>query len=328
MSDLHAEARALIRAAKRKEASLSADARARVHRSVLRRAAAFGAALASTTTASVAAKGSVLATILASPLVSTGVVGALGGVALLVARSAWMAPVPPQTLKPPIAVYTGHRASTPATQSPGALSVASPIAAPARSATSMVLDPTPASALATAAAFAPLRSYPPAPPSASTPVSALPIRPAECAAAPPRHPPRGAAAVEPGQAVDGLLPESSGEASSVPSAAQPTATRALAPLADIATALDILHRAHAALRAGQPERALELLRGGAAVLDSGPFSEEAQAARASALCQTGRAQEARAAIDRFLVVWPDSVLATRLRQGCSALGGIGVAHAK
>jgi len=57
------------------------------------------------------------------------------------------------------------------------------------------------------------------------------------------------------------------------------------------------------------------------VLDEGPFAEEAEAARASALCQTGRVQEAHATIARFLSAWPASPLAARLREGCPALGG-------
>jgi Flp pilus assembly protein TadD len=110
-----------------------------------------------------------------------------------------------------------------------------------------------------------------------------------------------------------------------PSIAAPPAGH---PDSDLAAAIDVLHRARGALRAGQPEQAIDLLRRNAALLDAGPFAEEAQAARASALCQLGRTQEAQAAIDRFLRVWPASPLATRLRDGCGALGGIGATPAK
>jgi outer membrane protein assembly factor BamD (BamD/ComL family) len=90
---------------------------------------------------------------------------------------------------------------------------------------------------------------------------------------------------------------------------------------DLAAAIDILRRVRGALRAGQPAEALGLLRGSAALLQSGPLAEEAQAALASALCQLGRTEEARAVIDRFLVAWPASPLAMRLGDGCGALGG-------
>ncbi len=55
-------------------------------------------------------------------------------------------------------------------------------------------------------------------------------------------------------------------------------------------------------------------------LEAGPLAEEAQVARVSALCQLGRVADARAATDRFIVAWPTSPLATRLRGGCAVLG--------
>jgi hypothetical protein len=81
MSDLHPTARALIDAARRGESSLPPDARARVHRSVLRRAVAVGAAVATTSTASAVSKAAALVATLSSPFAIPGVVGAIAGVA-------------------------------------------------------------------------------------------------------------------------------------------------------------------------------------------------------------------------------------------------------
>jgi hypothetical protein len=77
---------------------------------------------------------------------------------------------------------------------------------------------------------------------------------------------------------------------------------------------------HAALQGGRPDVALSLLDHEGKGLDAGPLAEEAQGARVSALCQLGRVAEARAATGRFLATWPTSPLASRLREGCAALG--------
>jgi hypothetical protein len=88
---------------------------------------------------------------------------------------------------------------------------------------------------------------------------------------------------------------------------------------DLSADLDLLRQVHAALRGGRPEAALSLLDRAGRGLEGGPLAEEAQAARVSALCQLGRVAEARAATDRFLISWPSSPLATRLRGRCSAV---------
>jgi hypothetical protein len=95
MSGLHPTARALIHAAKQREAPLADEARARVHRSVLRRATALGGAMAAVTSASMTAKASLLGVALAGQLIPYGIAGALAGAALIAAtKSAWIAPVP------------------------------------------------------------------------------------------------------------------------------------------------------------------------------------------------------------------------------------------
>ncbi len=100
MSRLHPTARALIEAAKRGETPMPPGIRSRVRTSVLRRAAAFGLTLTSTTAVSVAAKGGALAAALASPLVSASAIGAAGTVAFLVARAVWVVPSGPMAVAP------------------------------------------------------------------------------------------------------------------------------------------------------------------------------------------------------------------------------------
>jgi hypothetical protein len=87
---------------------------------------------------------------------------------------------------------------------------------------------------------------------------------------------------------------------------------------DLAAELDLLREVHSALRAWQADRALALLDRYDRLGRPGPLDEQAQAARVSALCQLGRATDARAALDRFVARWPGSVLATRLQSGCFA----------
>jgi hypothetical protein len=93
----------------------------------------------------------------------------------------------------------------------------------------------------------------------------------------------------------------------------------IATAADVADDLDVLRQVHAALRGRRSEVALSLLDRAARGLEAGPLAEQAQGARVSALCQLGRLADAREATHRFLVAWPASPLAMRLRGGCDAL---------
>jgi len=310
MSDLHPTARALIEAAKRGENPLPAGARSRVRTTVLRRAAAFGLTLTSTTVVSVAAKGGALATALASPLLSAGAIGAAGTVAFFVARAALVSPAPPLTMAPSIVASVAVRSGGAASPRSGLPLPPAPALVPESPAPSSFAPVSAPSVLLT-------------PERAGAPLSvrvvgsqpSLPV----LARAPDPAPNLSADAVPPRSAEPLFVDPAA------PSIAAPPAGH---PDSDLAAAIDVLHRARGALRAGQPEQAIDLLRRNAALLDAGPFAEEAQAARASALCQLGRTQEAQAAIDRFLRVWPASPLATRLRDGCGALGGIGATPAK
>jgi hypothetical protein len=100
MSELHPRARSLIDAAKQGEGSLSPDVKARVHRSVLRRAFALGAVVASAGTTSVVSKAAALLAALPASLTVPAMVTAAAGAALVVleARS-----TTPMSLPPPAA---------------------------------------------------------------------------------------------------------------------------------------------------------------------------------------------------------------------------------
>jgi len=75
----------------------------------------------------------------------------------------------------------------------------------------------------------------------------------------------------------------------------------------------------AALRAGQPGRALALFDAHAALYPGGVLAEERAAERALALADLGHAADARAAAAEFLRAHPTSPLAARLRERIHAL---------
>jgi len=81
---------------------------------------------------------------------------------------------------------------------------------------------------------------------------------------------------------------------------------------DVADEAGLFHDGVAALRSGQPARALELFDLHARLYPRGVLAEEREAERALALADLGRTVEARAAIDRFVRVHPASPLAARL----------------
>lgn len=77
-----------------------------------------------------------------------------------------------------------------------------------------------------------------------------------------------------------------------------------------------LREARKALRSGNAEEALALLDEQSAAFASGELREERAAARVFALCQAGKASEARAAAQAFLRESPRSPLAGRVRGAC------------
>jgi outer membrane protein assembly factor BamD (BamD/ComL family) len=76
----------------------------------------------------------------------------------------------------------------------------------------------------------------------------------------------------------------------------------------------LVHDGVAALRAGDPARALALFDAHGALYPGGALAEECAAERALALAELGRDDEARAAAHQFLSAHPTSPLAARLRE--------------
>jgi outer membrane protein assembly factor BamD (BamD/ComL family) len=81
---------------------------------------------------------------------------------------------------------------------------------------------------------------------------------------------------------------------------------------------EALRLAQQALRDRQPEQALRLLEEQDLRFRDGLLRQERAAARVLALCQTGKADEARAQALRFERLWPRSALLARLRAACWA----------
>jgi hypothetical protein len=79
-----------------------------------------------------------------------------------------------------------------------------------------------------------------------------------------------------------------------------------------------LRRAQRAIRSGDPERALALIREQDATYRGGALAQERAAARIFALCDLGRTEEARAEIRRFGRQWPRSPLLSRVQSGSCA----------
>ena len=117
------------------------------------------------------------------------------------------------------------------------------------------------------------------------------------------------------------LPAPSRAPSSAGPRAQPRASSTSASAAPGAPEdpLDVetrgLGEAHAALQAGDAERALSLLEQQSAAHAQGELRQERAAARVVALCKLGRA-EARAAAESFLRENPRSPLTDRVRAAC------------
>jgi len=305
MSELHPGARALIDAAKRGEASLPSDARARVHRSVLRRAVAVGAAVATTSTASAVSKAAALVATLSSPFAIPGVVSVVAGVAFLVLRAGSVPQGPPRP--------------DPATPAHSIAHVVRSAPSPIPPTDATPVPPAPAQEPAPAALAPPLSgATPPSKPvvfaARLPPNLAAQSRTVAAAAVPSAGP--AAVAIEPPATSLADEPLHSAPAATTLAPGPRTAPAA----ADLAGDLDRLRQVHAALRGGRSEEALSLLDREGKGLEAGPLAEEAQGGRISALCQLGRLADARAATARFVATWPASPLALRLRGGCEALG--------
>jgi hypothetical protein len=101
-----------------------------------------------------------------------------------------------------------------------------------------------------------------------------------------------------------------------PSAAQVAAP---APLT-LAAELELLKQARSALRAGEGQRALELLDGHAQRRASSALEAEATLLRIEALAELGRRREASELAQRFLRAYPNSALADRARSFTQSAG--------
>jgi hypothetical protein len=136
---------------------------------------------------------------------------------------------------------------------------------------------------------------PPAPPSPEPEPEVVPAPAAPSRAAPPRHPP--VLAPEPMSPPE---PETVVTPAPAPLAAAAPATPPIATDAQLAAEIALVSSAQASLRAGQPEDALRALedhdrRFGA----SARMLEEVIAARIGALCALGRADAARAELEKL-----------------------------
>jgi len=80
--------------------------------------------------------------------------------------------------------------------------------------------------------------------------------------------------------------------------------------------ISLLREAHEALRAAQPERALDLLEEHAQRFPRGALEQERRAMRAIALCQAKPGAAARLEADHFLRSAPESPLVERVRSVC------------
>lgn len=140
---------------------------------------------------------------------------------------------------------------------------------------------------------------------------------------------RRATVVEPGAAsVETPAVEAEGGEAPLPPRAPSSGVRAPAASARVdppasdrdpdpdADALALVERAEAALRDGQPERALELLREHERRFAQAPTAQEREALRVLALCAAGRETEGRGARWAFLREHPRSAYRERIERAC------------
>jgi hypothetical protein len=111
-------------------------------------------------------------------------------------------------------------------------------------------------------------------------------------------------------------PSATGSISPAASNATPQAAGSVVRGPEIEAELKLLGEAQAALGAGRPERALEILEQHESTFEAGALREERTAARIFALCDLGKVEQARAEAARFLAEAPGSPLAARVRAAC------------
>jgi hypothetical protein len=91
-----------------------------------------------------------------------------------------------------------------------------------------------------------------------------------------------------------------------------------APAGDLERELTLLGRAKTELAAGRPARARELLAEHAQAFPRSSFAEERELLSITALCDLGRAREARAGVEGFKRRHPGSALSERVEAICAA----------
>jgi hypothetical protein len=161
------------------------------------------------------------------------------------------------------------------------------------------------------------RGAPAAAPSTSVPVAraraeAAPIPSALEPTRAPEASPNTEASIEP-RALDARQARAGNGARAA--AAEPS--DAAAPSARVGEETALMRRAHAALRAGDANRALSLLRDHAVRFPGGILAEERSAELVSTLCQLGRRAEAEREARRFLRELASSPLAPSVRASCA-----------
>ncbi len=116
-----------------------------------------------------------------------------------------------------------------------------------------------------------------------------------------------------------------GEPSATVSTARSAPTAHLNPVPEPPSDVDplraettALRSAQRAIRSGDPEQALALIREQDVTYRGGALAQERAAARIFALCDLGRTEEARAEIRRFGRQWPRSPLLGRIQSGACA----------
>ena len=91
---------------------------------------------------------------------------------------------------------------------------------------------------------------------------------------------------------------------------------ASSPTASLERDVRLLRDANLAIKAGDPERALDLLDEHAAAFPRSDLEPERSAERVFALCRAGRLEESRTATDKFLRAHPTGPLAARVKSAC------------
>lgn len=90
----------------------------------------------------------------------------------------------------------------------------------------------------------------------------------------------------------------------------------------LADEVEALREAHTALREGRAGEAMEVLDRDAAATSG--LEQERAAMRVFALCRLGKSEEARRHAEAFLVRWPNSPHAARVRAACAGRGDGGL----